>query len=160
MQSFFLLLAAALGASAAVAPHAPLVINTPCAVPLSHSLALVLDAFYAEPVQCEPLLITWSGGIRASPCSLVARIPYVFYIWICSPLRYGVSTVQTNPIQPLPISGTDVTTDTSFTWIVNATLGQSLVLLVTDEENGSLHTVSSAPFTVIPGAGDGCINGN
>ncbi|KAJ7312308.1 hypothetical protein DFH08DRAFT_822347 [Mycena albidolilacea] len=111
MQSFFLLLAAVLGASAAVAPHAPLVINTP-----------------VSAAQCEPLLITWSGGIP----------PYVM-------------AVQINPIQPLPISGTDVTTDTSFTWIVNATLGQSLVLLVTDEENGSLHTVSSAPFTVIPG---------
>ncbi|KAJ7476603.1 hypothetical protein FB451DRAFT_1243629 [Mycena latifolia] len=119
MQSFFLLLAAALGASAAVAPHAPLVINTPS----------------PGAAQCEPLLITWSGGIRA---------------------------VQTNPIQPLPIAGTGPVpvTDTSFTWVVNATLGQSLVLLVTDEENGSLHTVSSTPFTVIPGAGDGCINGN
>jgi hypothetical protein len=33
MQSFFLLLAAALGASAAVTSRAPLEINTPCAVP-------------------------------------------------------------------------------------------------------------------------------
>ncbi|KAJ7927908.1 hypothetical protein B0H13DRAFT_1969723 [Mycena leptocephala] len=137
MQSFFLLLAAALGASATVAPHAPLVINTPCAV---RSCFVSLPAPLNPPAaQCEPLLITWSGGSRA---------------------------VQTNPIQPLPIASTGPVpvTDTSFTWVVNATLGaelgQSLVLLVTDEENGSLHTVSSAPFTVIPGAGDGCINGN
>ncbi|KAJ7346040.1 hypothetical protein DFH08DRAFT_870469, partial [Mycena albidolilacea] len=66
MQSFFLLLAAALGTSAAVAPHAPLEINTPPA-PLNPSAA-----------QCEPLLITWSGGIRASPCSLARRIPYAY----------------------------------------------------------------------------------
>ncbi|KAJ6528844.1 hypothetical protein B0H19DRAFT_1083185 [Mycena capillaripes] len=69
MRSFFLL-AAALGTSAAVVPHAPLKINTP--VP--------------GAAQCEPLLITWSGGIRVSPCSLVARIPYVFDIVISSPL--------------------------------------------------------------------------
>ncbi|KAJ7764283.1 hypothetical protein B0H16DRAFT_1526609 [Mycena metata] len=133
IQSFFLLLAAALGAGAAVARHAPLIINTPCAV---RSCFASLPAPLNPPAaQCEPLLITWSGGIRA---------------------------VQTNPIQPLPIASTGPVpvTDTSFTWVVNATLGQSLVLLVTDEENGSLHTVSSAPFTVIPGAGDGCINGN
>ncbi|KAJ7333433.1 hypothetical protein DFH08DRAFT_881208 [Mycena albidolilacea] len=47
MQPFFLLLAAALGTRAAVASHAPLEINTP--VP--------------GAAQCEPLLITWSGGI-------------------------------------------------------------------------------------------------
>ncbi|KAJ7927933.1 hypothetical protein B0H13DRAFT_2312111 [Mycena leptocephala] len=98
MQSFFLLLAAALGASAAVAPHTPLVINTPCAVPLLRPLAPVPNAFCAElPVQCEPLLITWSGGIP----------PYVV---------------------PLPIASTGPVpvTDTSFTWVVNATLGAEL----------------------------------
>ncbi|KAF8137732.1 hypothetical protein K438DRAFT_1881623 [Mycena galopus ATCC 62051] len=126
MRLFFLLLAAALGASAAVAPRAPLEINTPCAIPLSHS------------PQCEPLLITWSGGIP----------PYV---------------VRSNqPIQPTPIAGTGPipVTETSFTWIVNATLGQSLLLLVTDDEGDGLHTVTSAPFQVIAGAGDGCINKN
>ncbi|KAJ7333413.1 hypothetical protein DFH08DRAFT_881182 [Mycena albidolilacea] len=53
MQSFLLLLAAALGTSAAVTSRAPLEINTPCA--------------------CEPLLITWSGGIRASASLLVPQ---------------------------------------------------------------------------------------
>ncbi|KAJ7085549.1 hypothetical protein C8R44DRAFT_821433 [Mycena epipterygia] len=113
MQSFFLLLAAALGTSATVAHHAPLEINTPCA--------------------CEPILITWSGGNRV---------------------------VQTNPIQPTPLVDFGLVTGTSLTWIANATLGQSLIFEVTDDEATGLHTVISAPFNVIAGAGDGCINGN
>ncbi|KAJ7830714.1 hypothetical protein B0H14DRAFT_2806538 [Mycena olivaceomarginata] len=97
MQSFFLLLAAALGTSAAVTSRAPLEINTPCAVSLLHPLAPVINASRAalavqvrscsvasllaplntSTAQCEPLLITWSGGIRASTSSLVVRIPQV-----------------------------------------------------------------------------------
>ncbi|KAJ7196867.1 hypothetical protein GGX14DRAFT_700496, partial [Mycena pura] len=114
MQSFFLLLAAALSTSAAVAHRAPLVINTP--VP--------------GAAQCEPVLILWSGG------------------------------VQTNPIQPTPLVDFGLVTGNSLTWIVNATLGQSLIFEVTDDEATGLHTVTSAPFNVIAGVGDGCINGN
>ncbi|KAJ6506637.1 hypothetical protein C8R45DRAFT_1208685 [Mycena sanguinolenta] len=121
MQSFFFLLAAALGTNAAIARHAPLEINTP--VP--------------GAAQCEPLLITWSGGIP----------PYVV-------------VVQTNPIQPTPLVDFGLVTGNSLTWIVNATLGQSLILEVTDDEATGLHTVTSAPFNVLVGAGDGCINGN
>ncbi|KAJ7830736.1 hypothetical protein B0H14DRAFT_3464596 [Mycena olivaceomarginata] len=127
-RSFFLLLAAALGISAAVASHAPLEINTP--VP--------------GAAQCEPLLITWSGGIRASTSSLV-------------PLTLSV---QTNPIQPMPLVDFGLVTGNVLTWVVNATLGQSLILEVTDDEANGLHTVTSAPFNVIAGAGDGCIDGN
>ncbi|KAJ7456209.1 hypothetical protein FB451DRAFT_1407535 [Mycena latifolia] len=146
MQSFFLLFAAALGTSAAVAPRhsAPLEINTP--VP--------------GAAQCEPIIITWSGGIRASTCSLVARIPHVVDFWIVSPLRCRVCTVQTNPIQPTPLVDFGLLTGNVITWLVNATLGQSLILEVTDDEARGLHTVTSAPFNVIAGAGDGCINGN
>ncbi|KAJ6618939.1 hypothetical protein B0H10DRAFT_2217210 [Mycena sp. CBHHK59/15] len=122
MQSFFLLLAAALGTSAAVAPRAPLEISTP--VP--------------GAAQCEPMLITWSGG----------NPPYV------------VVYARTNPIQPTPLVDFGLVTGTSLVWIVNATLGQSLILEVTDDEATGLHTVTSAPFNVIAGAGDGCINGN
>ncbi|KAJ7137102.1 hypothetical protein C8R44DRAFT_768468 [Mycena epipterygia] len=113
MQSFFLLLAAALGTSAAVAPRAPLEVNTPC--------------------DCEPLLVTWSGG----NC-----------------------VVQTSPVQPTPLVDFGLIRGTSLIWTVNATLGQSLILVVTDDEATGLHTVISAPFNVIAGAGDGCINGN
>ncbi|KAJ6549779.1 hypothetical protein B0H19DRAFT_1264688 [Mycena capillaripes] len=144
MQSFFLILAAALGTSAAVAPHAPLVINTP--VP--------------GAAQCEPILITWSGGIRASPCSLVAGIPHVVDFWVDSPLRCRVCTVQTNPIQPTPLVDFGLVTGTVITWLVNATLGQSLILEVTDDEAKGLHTATSAPFNVLPGVGDECLNGN
>ncbi|KAJ7865137.1 hypothetical protein B0H14DRAFT_3862303 [Mycena olivaceomarginata] len=125
MQSFFLLLAAALGTSAAVTSRAPLEINTP--VP--------------GAAQCEPLLITWSGGIP----------PYV--------VAYA-RVVQTNPIQPTPLVDFGLVTGNSLTWVVNATLGQSLILEVTDDEADGLHTVTSAPFNVIAGAGDGCINEN
>ncbi|KAJ7917368.1 hypothetical protein B0H13DRAFT_2322466 [Mycena leptocephala] len=117
MQSFFLLLAAALGTSGAVKPPAPLIINTP--VP--------------GAAQCEPLLITWSGG----------KPPYV--------VAYA---------SPTPLVDFGLVTGTSLTWIVNATLGQSLFLEVTDDEATGLHTATSAPFNVIAGAGDGCINGN
>ncbi|KAF7373880.1 hypothetical protein MSAN_00600200 [Mycena sanguinolenta] len=125
MQSFFLLLAAALGTSASVVARAPLEINTP-----------------ASAAQCEPLLITWSGGIS----------PYV--VFFCS------QAVQTNPIQPTPLVDFGLVTGNSLTWIVNATLGQSLILEVTDDEANGLHTVTSAPFNVVDGAGAGCINGN
>ncbi|KAF8161945.1 hypothetical protein K438DRAFT_2025634, partial [Mycena galopus ATCC 62051] len=103
--------------------------------------------------QCEPLLITWSGGILTS---WIVQGVLIDFLPLCS------QAVQTNPIQPTPIAGTGPipVTETSFTWIVNATLGQSLLLLVTDDEGDGLHTVTSAPFQVIAGAGDGCINKN
>ncbi|KAJ6477766.1 hypothetical protein C8R45DRAFT_1157707 [Mycena sanguinolenta] len=122
MQSFFFLLAAALGTSASIARYAPLEINTP--VP--------------GAAECEPLLITFSGG---SPPYFVAY----------------ARVVQTNPILPTPLAKFAPVTGTSLTWIVNATLGSSLILDVKDS-TGVIAT--SAPFTVITGAGDGCINGN
>ncbi|KAJ6548600.1 hypothetical protein B0H19DRAFT_1265411 [Mycena capillaripes] len=115
MQSFFLLLAAALGTSAAVASRAPLEINTP--VP--------------GAAQCEPLLITWSGGI---PPYVVAYAPVLHEI-----------------PHPMPLVDFGLVTGTSLVWIVNATLGQSLILEVTDDEATGLNTVTSAPFDVIVG---------
>ncbi|KAF7371569.1 hypothetical protein MVEN_00012200 [Mycena venus] len=97
------------------------------------------------PVQVHSCFVSRLEPVRAPADHLVRWNP---------PIRCCVSA------RPLPIAGTGVTTDTSFIWTVNATLGQSLVLLVTDDEGQGLHIVSSASFNVIPGAGDGCINGN
>ncbi|KAJ7830661.1 hypothetical protein B0H14DRAFT_2806828 [Mycena olivaceomarginata] len=77
MQFFFLLLAAALGTSATVASHAPLEINTPFPVQVGSRFVSLLAPLNTSTAQCEPLLITWSGGIRASTSLLVVQIPQV-----------------------------------------------------------------------------------
>ncbi|KAJ6477749.1 hypothetical protein C8R45DRAFT_934404 [Mycena sanguinolenta] len=107
MLSFFLLVALGTAGRAAPTSISPLIINMP--VP--------------GAAECDPLLITFSGGIR-------------------------VCRVQTNPILPTPLVEFASVTGTSLTWIVNATLGISLILEFTDDNDA---TTTSGSFNVITG---------
>ncbi|KAJ7458171.1 hypothetical protein FB451DRAFT_1372340 [Mycena latifolia] len=141
MQSFFLLLAAALGTSAAVAPRAPLEISTP--VP--------------GAAQCEPLLITWSGG---NPPYVVAYARVLHEIPHVNHARSSAFKLTPSSRRPsltsgwLPAPASSGSSMPRLVWSCSTRCmppGQSLILEVTDDEATGLHTVTSAPFNVIAG---------
>ncbi|KAJ7104147.1 hypothetical protein B0H15DRAFT_808756 [Mycena belliarum] len=81
--------------------------------------------------ECQPFLLSWSGGTPP---------------WFV--------TIQTNPIGTSAVADFGQTSATSATWIVNATVGSSLLFQIKDSTGAS---ASSAPFQVVTGSGDSCL---
>lgn len=116
MKSFFAsLAAAAVFASSALAQ---LTINTP-----------------TNPVVCQPLLISWSGGTA----------PY--YLSILPGNQPTAPALQTFPTQ----------TGTSLTWIVNIAVGTSVGFHIVDSTGASQD---SAPFSILTGSDTSCVGKN
>ncbi|KAJ7089125.1 hypothetical protein C8R44DRAFT_990942 [Mycena epipterygia] len=84
--------------------------------------------------ECQPLLIKWAGGTP--------------------PYDVTVQTVQTNPAGTTPVADFPAQGGTSVTWVVNATVGTSLMLGI--RGSGGLVAMSDI-FTVTAGSGDSCI---
>ncbi|CAK5284662.1 unnamed protein product [Mycena citricolor] len=80
--------------------------------------------------QCEPLLIQWTGGAP----------PYFMSVENTDTASTVVSFNNVNALQE--------------TWMVNVPTGTNLLLTVKDSSG---TTGSSAPFQVVPGAGDSCL---
>ncbi|KAJ7494746.1 Endonuclease/exonuclease/phosphatase [Mycena galericulata] len=116
-----LLLAAVLVAGAA----AQITINTPSGTD--------------EAAECEPFLITWSGG---TPPYFIVSPPFVF--------------VETSP-QTTPVATFNGETGTQQTWTVNATENSQLLFTIRDS-NGL--TATTGVFGVVAGSGDSCLTGS
>ncbi|EDR00987.1 uncharacterized protein LACBIDRAFT_312726 [Laccaria bicolor S238N-H82] len=132
MKSFFAsLAAAAVFASSALAQ---LTINTP-----------------TNPVVCQPLLISWSGG--TAPYYLV-RTPKSVTITTLPDLRSILPGNQpTAPaLQTFPTQ-----TGTSLTWIVNIAVGTSVGFHIVDSTGASQD---SAPFSILTGSDTSCVGKN
>ncbi|KAJ7707690.1 hypothetical protein B0H17DRAFT_527994 [Mycena rosella] len=82
--------------------------------------------------ECQPFLIQWSGG---TPPWLVV--------------------VQNSPPSGVAVADFGSRTDNEVTWIVNASVGTSLLFSIKD--NTGLPQ-SSAPFQVTTGSGDSCLS--
>ncbi|KAJ7762854.1 hypothetical protein DFH07DRAFT_939455 [Mycena maculata] len=81
--------------------------------------------------ECNPFLITWDGGTP----------PYLI-------------TVKTDPPGTNAVAEFDDLSDTSITWIVNATVDSALFFQVRDSDG---NTANSFAFDVSPGNGDSCL---
>jgi hypothetical protein len=116
MKSIFASLAAA--AVFATSALAQLTINTP-----------------SNPVVCQPLLITWSGGTP----------PY--YLSILPGNQPTAQALENFPTQ----------TGTSLTWTVNIAVGTSIGFHIVDSTGASQD---SAPFSILTGADTSCVGKN
>jgi len=87
----------------------------------------------ASAVQCQPLLLTWTGG----------QAPYFLSI-----LPGGQPSAT-------PIIDFGQQNSTSITWLVNIPSGTSVGLTLRDS-TGAL--AQSAPFNILPSSDSGCLN--
>ncbi|KAH7889352.1 hypothetical protein F5I97DRAFT_515248 [Phlebopus sp. FC_14] len=117
---------------AAVTAQGVFVINTPSNV-----------------VQCEPVLITWSGG--TSPYNLEYVLLNVLFNIVLSP---SCSVVPGDDPTGPPIECLGEQTGQSYTWVVNLAAGTSASLTLKDSE-GAL--AQSAPFIVQPSTSTSCL---
>ncbi|KAJ7931528.1 hypothetical protein B0H13DRAFT_2308674 [Mycena leptocephala] len=95
--------------------------------------ALTINTPVPGAAECQPFLITWANGVPP-------------YFVTCV-------HVQNNPPSGTPVVDFGQQTGTQLTWLVNQTLGTSLIFQIKD--NTGL-TASSAPFTITAGS-DSCI---
>ncbi|KAF7303902.1 hypothetical protein MIND_00620400 [Mycena indigotica] len=121
----------------------------------------------SQAQQCEPLQITWSGG--TGPYFVVctfstAKAPgltslRVVCILLGTDLRLCLNVairVENSPVTSTSYVNFGQQTGTALSWPqVNATIGTQLVLQIKDQTGA---TRNSAPFTVISGVGNSCLN--
>lgn len=86
----------------------------------------------SDAVVCQPLLITWSGGVP----------PYHLYI------------LPGNQPNAAPLEDLGVQSGTSCTWVVNLAPSTSIGLRLRDSKGA---VAESAPFTIQPGPDGSCI---
>ncbi|KAJ7066969.1 hypothetical protein C8F01DRAFT_1247382 [Mycena amicta] len=129
------------------------------------SAQLQIDTPTPGAAQCEPQQITFSGGTREyhppwffpspthSPTSPLLRLVRTLLVRILALLSFP--SIQNNPISTTPFLDFGQQNTSPITWVVNGTLGQSLIFQIKDSTGASQ---SSAPFSIITGVGDTCIN--